>query len=321
MASKNLQNISDEEFKDIIKSSLTWFEAISKCGLKNKSRKFEIRIDNISYEDKKHLPKNYGGIYSKIEKYSHDFYKELIKNSNNWDEVIETLKITNQKFLNNVKKYLDTINIYYNHLTENNKIKHCKIRKLEEILVVNSSHSGSMTTIKKRLINELGWKWECSGCNKSTHFTHWTGVVKIPLQVDHINGDRTNNSVENLRLLCSSCHSLTSTYCGKNIKKEVKVINKVKVINEVKVLKEVKKYIRPDKETRKTKKCLECETKVYEQSTRCAECSKKFKINEAIKKRPDIEQIKLDLLEYSLISVANKYNVHKNTLKKWLILK
>lgn len=316
MASKTLKNITHDEFKDIIKSSLTWLEAISKCGLKTKSRNFEIRINNLSDEYKKHLPLNYGGIYSKIEKYSHDFYKDLIKNSNNWDEVIETLKITNQNYLNNLKKHLDTINIDYNHLIKNNKIKHCKIRKLEEILVVNSTHSGSMTTIKKRLINELGWKWECSGCNKSTHSTHWTGEVKIPLQVDHINGDRTNNSVENLRLLCSSCHSLTSTYCGKNIKKDVKVINKIKKIKEVK---EVKKRVRPDKETRKTKKCLECETKIYEQSTRCAECSKNFKINEAIKNRPPIEQIKLDLLEYNFTYVANKYKVHRDTLKRWLI--
>lgn len=39
---------------------------------------------------------------------------------------------------------------------------------------------------------------------------------KIPLEIDHIDGDYTNNSEENLRLLCPNCHSLTPTYKGAN---------------------------------------------------------------------------------------------------------
>ena len=39
----------------------------------------------------------------------------------------------------------------------------------------------------------------------------------LPLEIDHIDGDYTNNSEENLRLLCPNCHSLTSTYKGANI--------------------------------------------------------------------------------------------------------
>lgn len=35
---------------------------------------------------------------------------------------------------------------------------------------------------------------------------------KIPLEVDHIDGDSQNNSFENLRLLCPNCHSLTKTW-------------------------------------------------------------------------------------------------------------
>jgi len=39
---------------------------------------------------------------------------------------------------------------------------------------------------------------------------------KIPLEVDHIDGNFKNNDIKNLRLLCPNCHSLTSTYKSLN---------------------------------------------------------------------------------------------------------
>jgi len=34
----------------------------------------------------------------------------------------------------------------------------------------------------------------------------------IPLEIDHIDGDAYNNVLENLRVLCPNCHSLTKTF-------------------------------------------------------------------------------------------------------------
>jgi hypothetical protein len=39
---------------------------------------------------------------------------------------------------------------------------------------------------------------------------------KIPLVVNHINGDSTNNEESNLELICPCCDSLTPTYMGLN---------------------------------------------------------------------------------------------------------
>jgi hypothetical protein len=52
--------------------------------------------------------------------------------------------------------------------------------------------------------------WECSWSeiNKTTG--------KVPVQVDHINGDPEDHSAVNLRLLCPNCHSLTSTFGALN---------------------------------------------------------------------------------------------------------
>ena len=43
----------------------------------------------------------------------------------------------------------------------------------------------------------------------------YTNVV--PLQIHHIDGDCTNNRLENLQLLCPNCHSLTENFGGRNI--------------------------------------------------------------------------------------------------------
>lgn len=42
---------------------------------------------------------------------------------------------------------------------------------------------------------------------------------KIPLEVNHIDGDYTNNKEENLELICPNCHSLTVSYRSLNIGK------------------------------------------------------------------------------------------------------
>lgn len=49
--------------------------------------------------------------------------------------------------------------------------------------------------------------YECRECGIS----EWNGKP-LTLQLDHIDGDRTNNALDNLRLLCPNCHSQTETW-------------------------------------------------------------------------------------------------------------
>lgn len=54
---------------------------------------------------------------------------------------------------------------------------------------------------------------KCSACGWAKRHL-LTG--RIPLTIDHIDGDVSNNRPENLRLLCPNCHALTDTYGSLN---------------------------------------------------------------------------------------------------------
>lgn len=69
--------------------------------------------------------------------------------------------------------------------------------------------------LRIKLLTENLKEYQCESCG----FTTWRGNP-IPLEVHHVDGDKTNNELCNLQLLCPNCHAQTSTYRGKNIKKK-----------------------------------------------------------------------------------------------------
>lgn len=67
------------------------------------------------------------------------------------------------------------------------------------------------SVIRNYLLAEAGYK--CTECGWGA-INPTTG--KVPLQIDHINGNANDCSPANLRVLCPNCHSLTPTYGALN---------------------------------------------------------------------------------------------------------
>ncbi len=61
--------------------------------------------------------------------------------------------------------------------------------------------------LRKKLIDDGIKKDECEYCGNS----EWMGQ-KIPLDLHHIDGNRFNNSLSNLQILCKNCHGLTENH-------------------------------------------------------------------------------------------------------------
>lgn len=76
-----------------------------------------------------------------------------------------------------------------------------------------SENSHFTTGIVKRIIKAERLKeYSCEICKNGEE---WCDKILV-LELDHINGVRTDNRLENLRFLCPNCHSQTKTYKGRN---------------------------------------------------------------------------------------------------------
>lgn len=77
---------------------------------------------------------------------------------------------------------------------------------------IETGNKGKLQTsghIHKYILEKQDYK--CSVC----FISKWNGI-EITLELDHIDGNSSNNKEYNLRAICPNCHSQTPTYKAKN---------------------------------------------------------------------------------------------------------
>ena len=211
---------------------------------------------------------------------------ELGTKCTNINQILRILgkKGTNE-YYKQVRKILIDNNIDTSHFIENEKYIPAQFfdkKPLEEYLVSGSTMSS--TKVRNRLLKEKIKEHRCERCKN----TKWEGQA-IPLQLHHINGNRNDNRLENLQLLCPNCHTLTDNYCGKNIKKIV------------------------------VKHCKLCGKEIKKTSTYCEECfhSKVQAKNTQVVKPSKLELIN-DFKEFgSFRGICKKYLVGHKKVEEW----
>ena len=181
---------------------------------------------------------------------------------------------------------------------------------------------------------------------RSHHFekcqmTTWLNQP-ISLQAHHIDGDRTNNELNNLELLCLNCHSLTDNFGSKN-KKRKETISDEEFIQALQTHYSIRQallslglsdasgnykrankliaennIIMPNKKQEDIKLCQNCGKRIENDATYCFECYHLF--TRKVENRPDREELKNLIRTVPFTKIGEKYGVSDNAIRKWCIV-
>ena len=162
------------------------------------------------------------------EKYSKEELELFVKESKSFRSLAEKIGYNVQKSknysINSLKRMIEKYNFDISHFKGQgwNKDNFDYSRFKNNNAIKSSTALLAITQLR-------GWK--CEQCN----LKEWNGQ-QIPLEIHHLDGNKLNNDLNNLQLLCPNCHALTENWRGKNIcKKNRDVISEedfVKALNE-----------------------------------------------------------------------------------------
>lgn len=187
------------------------------CSIETENSKFCSRSCSATYNNKNSNKRR--GHY----KYNWDDenkFKDDVLNSKSISDFFDLVNLSPsglayKKFKNNIIKF----NINTNHYNGGCIINSKTSSKYKDRIIFNSpqdiiDNMKTSSTVREFIIKCNVIEYKCSKCNLSNK---WMGE-NITLQLDHIDGNRKNNNLENLRFLCPNCHSQTPTWGSKKIK-------------------------------------------------------------------------------------------------------
>ena len=206
--SANERHWSDSDLITAVEGSRTLQEVLTKIGLYARSGGNRAFINEHIRRLK--LDTSHFG-YVRPRKWSDDDLRQAVLRSLNISEVPLHLGIRVGGNLAGVKSHIQRLGLSTSHFQSG--LQPGGRRLLSDVLVVGHP-TESTHRLKLRLIREGLLPNTCSECFIVT----WRDKP-LSLHLDHVNGNRGDNRIENLRLLCPNCHSQTPTYAGKKNRK------------------------------------------------------------------------------------------------------
>jgi hypothetical protein len=145
----------------------------------------------------------------------------------------------------------------------------------------------------KKLLLEHNTPHICATCGQKPYWNN----ADLTLQIDHIDGNRENNNVNNLRFICPNCHTQTKNYTGRNKPNNINYVKK-RLPSEHDLCQCGKE------KTIKSKLCRKCNNQLTKINTRKAIRPLKEELLELIKTTP-------------FTIIGKMYGVSDNTIRKW----
>ena len=204
-----------------------------------------------------------------------------------------------------------------------------------ENIFQKSSYRVSGGKLLKELLKLRPQQCEC--CK----LTQWLGQP-IKLEAHHIDGDCTNNILENLQLLCPNCHSYTDSWCKNKPKASITDDQLIEALQSSKSIHQalikvglstagsnydkakmlINKYglsLAAPENGQYTGKfikyyCSDCGIEISRGATRCVNCAHK---QQRRTQRPSRELLKELIRNQSFESIGRMYNVSGNAVHKW----
>ena len=209
---------TDDDLREAVVASESLREVALRLGLASGGRSqqaLQRHIDRLGL-DASHLPVMVNGRVRRPRAWSDDDLRDAVEQSNSVAGVLRRLGYEPSGGMHRfISAHMRRLELDTSHFTGQSWAKGRQLstgftaRPLDEILVANSTYSSG--NLRRRLIREGLKESRCEICGLDS----WRGEP-VPLALDHVNGDPTDNRLENLRILCPNCHALTETWCGRN---------------------------------------------------------------------------------------------------------
>jgi transposase-like protein len=189
-----------------------------------------------------------------------------------------------------LNKYLKKYDLEYNG-NQNRKGKpHLEARKDYKEYTENGKYIYS-SRLRQILIEQEVKEKKCENCGLDS----WM-EKPIPLELHHIDENRFNNKLDNLKILCSNCHMQEHNYS--NVTKLHSQKTKKSEPNNIKEM-----------------KTCQCGSEINIRSTMCEKC---WSIKNRKVERPPFNQLLNEVTEMGYSGTGRKYGVSDNTIRKWL---